>query len=322
MKSRTVAVILGLLAAIATFLALNFDSAGTLKALGVDRAGLAPLLADGPARIAWAISAAVAVFAAIALVIAFIGGLVEVSASRRAIDALRYDPSRVGRWNLADWRAAFASTSIADRAEAMIATIGHADGPADGPFRRFAVDTAILVGLDETWLDRLTLNRVVSPLAPLVAASGATVALTAAAGGGQWEAALASGAAGWLFVRMAQYLVRLALWSGVARVVDAATAAIRPLTAIDAVPDQTAPNRTGYLVAAAPPAGLGEYDAAELADAVARALGDTLDRLAAAVESLSAAAMPPAREQSIDAALAEIRAGIERLLEDSGAAPD
>ena len=59
-------------------------------------------------------------------------------------------------------------------------------------------------------------------------------------------------------------------------------------------------------------------DSKSLAAALAQALSGPLGRLAEATEKLSAAGAPPSREQAIDAALAEIRAGIERLLDTAG----
>jgi hypothetical protein len=96
------------------------------------------------------------------------------------------------------------------------------------------------------------------------------------------------------------------------RAIDAATAAIRPLTAFDAVES-------------APPTGRPPFESGlevgEFAAALADLLADPLARLAEAADTLAASA-PAAGERSMEDALARIRAGIERLLESSGPGPN
>jgi hypothetical protein len=302
MKARFVAVVLGLIAGAAVFLMCRTGWGETLTTIGVRQPALAAAFLAPASRFAWAITAGVVAFAVTALAIGLVAGLVEASAARRAVNALRYDPSLAGQWNVADWLAAFATTAVSDRAAAMVAMIGQ-----PGQTRRVAVDTEILLGLVETWIDRLTMNTVFAPLASMLLGVGATVALIGAAGGEPWEAALAAAPAGWLAIRLSLYCVRLALTPSVTGAVEAATSAILPLTSFDAVetPRPTIPD------------GL---DTAALADAIADALASPLSQLAEATDTLAAAVKPAAREQTIDAALAEIRAGIERLLgtSDSG----
>jgi hypothetical protein len=295
MMPRILAVTVGLIAGLAAFLILALDWQAVLAAVGVDRPGMAAAQASDLPRLTWAICGGVTLFAVAALAVVLVIGLAETSAARRAINALRHDPALADSWNLADWRAAFARTAIADRAEAMIAAINP-----PGSVRRVAVDTQLLVGLDEVWLDRLTLKRTVAPLAFLVVGLGAAAALFTYVDGDPWAAVLAAGMSGWVIIYAAQYLARMALSPAVTAAVDAATAAIRPLTAFQAVEGGPAP------APAVQP---------DLPAAVAEAIAAPVSRLADAADRLAASAKQPSREQTIEAALADIRAGIERLLE-------
>lgn len=298
MTPRIIALTLGLVAGLVAFFILASDWTSVLSAVGVDQVGIAAAKTGELPRLTWAISAGITIFAVFALIVVLIVGVLETSRARQAINALRHDPSLADSWNIADWRSAFAETAIADRAEAMIAAINP-----PGSIRRVAVDTQLLVGLDEVWLDRLTLKRTVAPLAPLVLGLSATAGLFTYVDGDPWAVVLAAGASGWLLIRASQYLARLALSPAVTAAIDAATAAIRPLTAIQTI-EGDLPVST-----AAP------IETAELAASVAEALFEPMARLSDAADRLSAAARPQSREQTIEAALADIRAGIERLLE-------
>ena len=306
MTSRSVAFILGLIAGITTFLVLRLDWNATAAAMRVTAAAaaLSPL-----GRLAWAIAGGTAGFAVATLLVALVGGAAEIARARRQIDRLRLDPTFADRWNAADWRAAFAPTAIADQAEAMIALL-----PVDkGETRRVVVDTALLLSLNRSWLDRLTLVWTIAPLPPILLGLEATLALFAFTAGDMWAGVLAAGTAGWFVIRLVQYLVRAAMAPLVDSAVAAATAAVRPLSAALAIetPRQTSPGAT-----TAAPKRIEQEEAEIIAAALSNAIWEPLGRLADAAQKLSAAA-PPTRDQSIEAAWAEVRAGLERLLAES-----
>jgi predicted transcriptional regulator len=104
--------------------------------------------------------------------------------------------------------------------------------------------------------------------------------------------------------------VRAILAPLIGSAVAAATAVVRPLNSI--------PVFAPVFAAGSPAASTGPVDAASFAMALERALAGPLDRLAEAADRLGSASAGPSREQTIDAALAEIRAGIERLLDAAG----
>jgi hypothetical protein len=232
----------------------------------------------------------------------------------------------IDRWTAADWRAAFAGSSVADQAEAMVVF-----QPADkGETRRVAVDTPILLALDRLWLDRLTLAGSVAPLPTLTAGFSILLALTAVALGERWDVPLLAGVAAWFAIAFGRYIVCLVLRPAVAAAVGAATAAVRPLSSIRAaeivraaeprleplpVPAAAVPEQQP---APAPdsPARLAHEEAEIIAAALSNVIWEPLGRLAEAAEKLTAAAAPKSRDQAITSALAEIRAGIERLLDD------
>lgn len=315
MTSRIAAVTIGLIAGIAIFLALRLDWAGTIAAFNLQGSHLAASLTGILPRLAWAITAGLSVFGVLTSLVAFIGGAAETARARAGLRALRLDPILVGSWNAADWRAAFAPTAVADQAEAMIALLPIENGGE----RRVVVDTHLLTGLAPLWLDRATLTRTLAPLPALAAAQGIVLALIDYASGGRWALDLAAGATGWLLIAAAFYLARIALAPQIGATVEAATAVIRPLTSLQSfvsaapvtaiLPMTTGPMTTG------PDAGI-------FAAALERALSAPLGRLAEAADRLGNAAAGPSREQAIDAALAEIRAGIERLLDASGERQD
>jgi hypothetical protein len=313
MTSRVAAVILGLIAGIAVFFALAFGWTDMLAAIRLDHAALLAGVA-GAAKAAWAVSGGVAAFAVVASLTALIGGIIETNRLRRRIDELRLDPALAGKWNAADWRAAFAPTAIADQAEAMIAIVPVADGEE----RRVVVDAPLLLGLNRIWLDRLTLVWTLRPLPLIVLALSGTLALFAHGADGKWDAALAAGAAACFVILLVQYLVRVALSPLIDGAVAAATAAIRPLISVHALEahrPEAAP--------AAPPKRIEQEEAEIIAAALSNVIWEPLKRLADTVERLTVVAEPattiasPPRDQEIEAAMVEIRAGIEKLLNSS-----
>ncbi|MDB5394164.1 MAG: hypothetical protein JWM91_1670 [Rhodospirillales bacterium] len=305
MTSRSAPVILGLIAGIALFFVLKLDWNAATAFLQAN--AVAASLSSPVSRLAWAISVGTAVFATVALLVALIGGAAEIAKARQQIDKLRHDPALADRWNAADWRAAFAHTAIADQAEAMIAL-----APVDkDEARRVVVDTPLLLGLNRIWLDRLTLTWTIAPLPAIVVGLAATLALFAYEAGDKWGAVLAAGTAGWFIIRLVQYLVRAALAPLVDSAVAGATAAVRPLSAARALdlPRQIVPPS-----GAAPAKRIEQEEAEIIAAALSHVIWEPLGRLAEAAEKLSSAAAPQSRDQAIESALAEVRAGIEKLL--------
>jgi hypothetical protein len=317
MQPRIAAVILGLIAGIAVFFALTFNWNDMLAALRLDHAVLLAGVV-GAAKAAWTISTGIAAFAVIASLAALIGGIVETARLRRRIDELRLDPLVAGKWNAADWRAAFAPTAIADQAEAMIAIVPVAEGEE----RRVVVDAPLLLGLNRIWLDRLTLARTIGPLPLIVLALAGTLALFAHGGDGKWDAALAAGTAAGFAIVLVQYLVRVALTPLVDGAVAAATSVIRPLISVHAA---EAHHPAGQAPAAAASKRIEQEEAEIIAAALSNVIWEPLTRLADTVERLTsattgepAAIVSPPRDQEIEAAMVEIRAGIEKLLNNSG----
>jgi len=311
MQSRMAAVILGLIAGIAAFFTLMLNWTDGLAFLRLDHAALLAGL-SGAAKAAWTISGGVVAFAVVASLVGLIAGMAETAKVRARIDELRLDPALAGKWNAADWRAAFAPTAIADQAEAMIAIL-----PVEpGEERRVVVDVPLLLGLNRIWLDRLTLAWTIGPLPLIVFGVAATLALFASESGGKWPAALAAGTAGWFAIILIQYLVRAALSPLVDGAVAAATAAIRPLNSVHAL---EAYRQTVQLAAPASAKRIEQEEAEIIAAALSNVIWEPLKRLADASEKLTAAVTPPSRDQEIEAAMAEIRAGIENLLNNSGA---
>jgi hypothetical protein len=311
MQPRIAAVILGLIAGIAVFFALTFSWSDTLAALRLDHAALLTA-ADGSAKAAWSLSAGIAAFGVVASLAALVGGIVETTRLRRRIDELRLDPAVAGKWNAADWRAAFAPTAIADQAEAMIAIVPVAEGEE----RRVVVDAPLLLELNRIWLDRLILAQTIRPLPLIALALAGTLALFAHGGDGKWDAALAAGMGAAFAIVLVQYLARAALTPLADGAVAAATAVIRPLISIHAAEAQHPP-------VAAPPKRIEQEEAEIIAAALSNVIWEPLARLAETVERLTsisgepAAITSPPRDQEIEAAMVEIRAGIEKLLNSS-----
>jgi hypothetical protein len=312
MTSRMAAVILGLIAGIAAFFTLALNWTNSLSSLQLGHAALLAGVTGGAAKAAWTISGGITVFATVTLLVVLITGMAETAKLRARIDALRLDPDLAGKWNAADWRAAFSPTAIADQAEAMIAII-----PVEkNEERRVVVDAPLLLGLSRIWLDRLTLAWTIGPLPLIVLGLGATLALFAHESDGKWAAALAAGAAGWFVITLIQYLVRAALSPRVDSAVAAATAAIRPLSSVHAL---EAHRQISQAPTSATPKRIEQEEAEIIAAALSNVIWEPLKRLADASEKLTSAATPPSRDQEIEAAMAEIRAGIESLLNNSGA---
>ncbi len=306
MTSRIAAVTIGLIAAIAIFLGLRLNWPATIALFHLQGSHLVTTLTGLLPRLAWSMAAGLSVFGMLASLVALIGGIVETTRARARLTVLRLDPALAGSWNAADWRAVFASTAVADRAEAMIALRPVENGSE----RRVVVDTHLLTGLAPLWLNRSTLSGTVAPLPAICAAQGIMLALIDYASAGRWELDLAAGATGWLLITAAYYLARTVLAPMIGAAMEAATAAVRPLTSVQSS-------------AAAPIAATAaSMDTGTIAAALERALSAPLNRLTEAAERLSNASAGPSREQTIDAALAEIRAGIERLLDAGGEKQD
>lgn len=304
MTSRSVAVILGLIAGIAVFFALRLDWSAATAFL---QANAAASIASPISRLAWAASSGLTAFATVALLGALIGGVTETAKARKEIAKLRHDPALADRWNAADWRAAFAHTVVADQAEAMI-TLTPVDKDET---RRVVVDTPLLLGLNRIWLDRLMLAWTITPLPSILLGLAVTLALFAYEIGDKWDVVFAAGTAGWFTIRLVQYLVRAALAPLIDSTVAVATAAIRPLSNVHAL-------NLSSQVAAAPARRIEQEEAEIIAAALSHVIWEPLGRLAEASEKLSSAAAPQSRDQAIESALAEVRAGIEKLLAGSG----
>lgn len=309
MTSRIAAAILGLIAGIAVFFTVTFSFAAVATFLHVDHVGIVTASVSGVTRAAWAISGGITGFAVMASLVALITGMAETAKVRTRIDELRLDPALAGQWNAADWRAAFAPTAIADQAEVMIAIL-----PVEtDDERRVVVDVPLLLGLNRIWLDRLTLAWTIDPLPAILLGLAVTLALVAYEGGDKWDAALAAGTAGWFAISLVRYLVRAALAPLVDSAVASATAAIRPLSSIHALEVHR------QIVQAPAPAKRIEQEEAEIiAAALSNVIWEPLGRLADATERLTGVTAPMTRDQEIESALAGVRAGIERLLDNSG----
>jgi hypothetical protein len=309
MTSRIAAAIFGLIAGIAVFFTVTFNFAGVAGFLHAGHIGIVMASVSGVTRAAWAISGGITAFAVVASLAALITGMAETAKVRARIDELRLDPAMAGQWNAADWRAAFAPTAIADQAEAMIAIL-----PVEkDDERRVVVDVPLLLGLNRIWLDRLTLAWTIEPLPAILLGLAATLALVAYDVGDKWDAALAAGTAGWFTINLVRYLVRAALAPLVDSAVAAATAAIRPLSSVHALEAHR------QIVQAPVPAKRIEQEEAEIiAAALSNAIWEPLGRLADATEKLTNTTRPLTRDQEIEAALAGVRAGIEKLLNNSG----
>jgi hypothetical protein len=305
MTSRIFAIAVGIIAGLAalSLMILDWDIPLSLARQGPPF--LAAALAPAPAHFAWIATLTVAAFTIGALLTALIAGLVETVTTLSRINRLRLDPALTEHWNAADWRSIFARTTVADRAEMIIA----ATPVTDGEGRRLVVDAHLLLGLARTWRERLTLSWSLTPLAAILLGLGALAALTSYAAGEDWSGALAAGLAGWLAVTIARYVVGVLLMPFVSSAVAGATAAIRPVTTIRTLETQTLEAATAAPAAAATP-----IDAQIIGTALADAIREPLSRLADATDRLGRAANPEPSLDSIDDALAEIRAGIERLL--------
>ncbi len=310
MTSRIAAAIFGLIAGIVVFFTVTFNFIDAAAFLHADHVGIVTASVSGLTRAAWAISGGITAFVVMASLVALFTGMAETAKVRARIDELRLDPALAGRWNAADWRAAFAPTAIADQAEAMVAILPVEKDDA----RRVVVDVPLLLGLNRIWLDRLTLAWTIEPLPMILLGLAATLALVAYESGDKWDAVLAAGTAGWFTIGLVRYLVRIALAPLVDSAVASATAAIRPLSSIHAL------QAHGQIAQAPAPGKRIEQEEAEIiAAALSNVIWEPLVRLADATERLTGVVTPPmTRDQEIESALAGVRAGIERLLDNSG----
>ena len=325
MTSRVAATIVGLMAGIAAALMTLSQWNALIAGVRAD----SPAWAEPVSRLAWVVAISVCAFALVALLIAGIATLIEAWRAHIHIERLRHDPMLEG-WKAEDWRAAFAGTAAADHAEAVISAIMPGAGQEEDTNRRVFADPALLLSLENIWLDRGTLTATINPLPNIVLATGALLALLRYANtGAGWEIALAAGIAGWTAIVLARYVVRALLTPAIELAVRSATAAIRPLTpalALDIAMKRFAPvqglQTTGTEIAAARP------DTDAMAAALRSALAEPLMRIAEAADRLNGADGPHTghltirREEistrpsiNIEAALAEIRMGIEQLLD-------
>jgi hypothetical protein len=216
MKSRIAALTLGILCGVGVFAALELDWDAAMAELPGIRPDIAAAAHGRLIRLAWSGSMAATAFAAATLLVALLAGLAEAFSTRRRLTRPDHDRAMSDRWIIANWRSAFAGTAAANLAEAIIA------GDA-----RAGVGALLLAGLEEAWLERLTLDRIIAPLPAITLGWGGVLALMRYGAGPGWELALAAGAAAWLAISVAAYLVRLALGSAVAAAIRSATAAIR-----------------------------------------------------------------------------------------------
>ncbi len=315
--SRILAIMFGLVAGIGAFLFLysSWEHASSfLDAIGL--ASVATALNNPAIRFVWAMSASVTAFAVTTLLILLVAGWAETLTVRNRLNALRHDLALADAWNIADWRAAFSGSMVGDWTETIVTGIVPGIGDAG---RRVVTDTALFLALDTLWLDRLTLNRMIGRLPLLLFGLGLTSSLLSEAnsgGDGQWIILLAAGSCAAFIVALMLYLVRSALMPFVALSIRAAKAAIRPVTS-QAAFDTKLPLLAKPAPRSADPAGTEPFDADVIAAAIATALAEPLRQLTEAVDRLNAGGGANQREQAIDAALAEVRAGIERLLAQS-----
>jgi hypothetical protein len=270
---------------------------------GVDIISLIRAMSAPSIRFTWIVSISTVIFAVVTLLVSLIAGLIETFRVNRRLAVLRRDMDEDIALNIARWRTAFLRTAIPDRADAIVSGKGSLDE------------------LSELWLDRLTLGKAISPLPLLLILFAGTFALIRHDIPGEWEITLAAGTAAAFLIRFAQYLVQSALSVSIAPSVRNAIVAICALTDRQSIKAQTAPAISEPV--SPPPSPLApvpgdiatrieQLNAFALGKAVASVLMEPLNRLTEAADRFSTAAV--GREQEINAALAEVRAKIERSL--------
>jgi len=270
---------------------------------GLDTISLIRAMSWPSVRFTWIVSISTVVFAGVILLISLVAGLAETFRVNSRLAVLRRDMDENIAMSIARWRTAFTRTAISDRAEAIVS------------------GKASLDGLSELWLDRSTLGKAISPLPLLLIAFAGTFALMRHDISGEWEITLAAGTASAFLIRFTQYLVQSVLSVSIASSVRNATVAICALTDRESVKAPTAPAISEPPPPApAPMPGdiatrIEQLNAFALGKAVASVLMEPLNRLTEAADRFSTAAV--GREQEINAALAEVRAKIERSLAES-----
>jgi hypothetical protein len=325
MTTRILALILGLIAGAVVLAICIFVWSDAVAVAPIHAPDLVAALSVPANRVAWAVAAVAAACAVAALFTGLVGGIAETLIAARRIGALQAGPTLAG-WSCAgDWRTVFDSTAIAVAAGPILeAAVIPREGRAAG------VDSISLLALGRLWLDRLTFRRAIRPLPLLVLSADIMLALISDLSGTGWELALAAGVAGWFLISLARYVTFLVLSPFIERTVAATLSATRQ--AMDApASDIVAPRGFGQAAATQPsmnqpltgplptaPVGAVAAEAEAIARTVAEILAEPLERLAAAAEKMGSAAPPQEQttdpESTVDTAMAEVRAGIERLL--------
>jgi hypothetical protein len=275
MKSHLSALALGLSAGIAAFVLVDFHFAGLAGHLAAGRADLVQVLSERLTASVWAAAAAAAAFALVMLAVAAAAGIAESLATRSKARRLHDALAASGGGTVADWRAVFAGTAMTDWADAAVTGVsGDPGGPA------LAFDAGLLTRLEDIWLDRLVLARVIAPLPILSLGLGATLALFRYGAGPGWEIVLAGGMAGALAIGAFLYLARMAVGPAVAGAARSVIALASPIAGASPPIAGSRPTASPAPFEASP----GTADGAGLF------------------------------QDGIDPALREVRAGIERLL--------
>jgi hypothetical protein len=284
--ARILATFFGLIAGIVSFLFLysTWERASSLVDL-IGLTGIAAALSDSAARLIWAICIAVTLFSLVALAVLVMAGIEETLRVRRRLNALRNDPSIDSEWSARGWRGAFAGSAVASYAGAV------------------AAEVSPLLAIEETWLNRLSLARIFGWLPALLLGLSASSALIGQSRepAAAWSIFLAAGASGAFVIALAFYLARAILAPLVANALSAAACALGQVS--------VSPPPSPKEEAAGP-----RIDYAVLATAIAEALSEPVETLREAADQIRARAEPDQRDQSIESTLAEVRAGIERLL--------
>ncbi len=280
MTTRVLAVMFGIIAGIGTAAGFYFDWGEIVALLPIGPPDTVAALSIRGNRLACAIAGTATAFATVALLTAVAGGIIETGKARRKIAALRDDTANVPT----ELDTILAGTAVA------------AAGAADA--------MPALLALEHSWLERLTLRQLTAPLPALVLAADGVLALFGDISGTGWDIALAAGLCGWLAIGLARYLAAIV----VGPLVGATFEMLRLAQML----------RPALISSPAIPAPGASFDAGAVARDLADLLAEPLERLADAADRLGSVEAAPFREQSVDAALAEIRQGIERLLAASG----
>jgi hypothetical protein len=352
MTLRILAVILGTVAGLAALAMLVFFWGGLTAALPAGAPDLAAQLSVLANRAAWTIAASISAYVAVALSATLAGGIAETILTGRRIAALCNDPALAGRPNAADWRAIFSRTAIGIAAspilDAAATAIPRERRPAAiDSIRLLDLD---LLWLDRLTFRRemrplpvlvLAADATLALFGDL-AGTGWELALAAGFAGWlmisvvQYAASIALSPFIARTVAAAVAAIRPAAGApafGTAAPRGFGPAAVLQPSIVQPVAVQPVAGQpvAGQPLAGQAPAGTrvlghklaGEPGAAPESEAIARnvaeMLAEPLERLADAAERLGAAWSPSSGRPTdpsltVDTALAEVRAGIERLL--------